>query len=230
MSDTYGTFDEEARKLEKEHLDWLPRKEDKLFRESGSSALLDPLGFSLPHAVRSLCGRWILYADGFLLAADRLVDSYGNQPWEDALIYSVLTLYRHHIELSLKILVNSCPAYLSGLSEEEASTRIRKLSETHDLKKLWHTLKTLYPRCNDWASQEQIEAFETLLFEFDEHDPDSQASRYPVHRKGSQTLLNLRAIDLCALKEGVTKISHYLDCIYEGLGQEADWRAEMESW
>ena len=225
-------FEEQEKRLGHELEEWLPKKEDKLFQNTFSSARVDPIGLSDPlsRKERSPTGRWGLYCEGFRLAADRLVEGLTGSPQEDALIYPLLALYRHHIELALKELIRSCPAYLSDLSDAEIEKKLQKVYATHSLRSLWSALQTLYLNCNDWTSEEGRKAFEHLLFELDDHDPHSQAGRYPMDKKGTQTLTRLISVDLPNLKAGVHKISHYLDCIYEGIGREAEWRSEQASW
>ena len=103
-------------------------------------------------------------------------------------------------------------------------------NKPHSLRSLWTSLQRLYPNCNERTSKESREAFESLLFEFDDNDPNSQAGRYPVDKKGNQTLRRLGDVDLPALKAGVHKMSHYLSAIYRAIGEEAEWRSEMASW
>lgn len=69
-----------------------------------------------------------------------------------------------------------------------------------------------------------------MLFEFDDHDPTSQGARYPIDRKGNQTLVRLERVDLQALKLGVHKISHYLSTIIEQIHADTEWESEMASW
>src|SRR5260370_6794126 len=86
--------------------EWLPGPGDALIEDTSSAVRVDPLGYSEPHspAARSLIGRWDLYSDGFLHAGDRLVDGLTASPGEDELLYPILYLYRHHLELELKLL------------------------------------------------------------------------------------------------------------------------------
>ena len=56
-----------------------------------------------------------------------------------------------------------------------------------------------------------------------------QAARYESDKKGSPTLAGLRVVDLKDLKTGIHKLSHYLGAICEGIGQEIEWRNEMDS-
>ena len=95
----------------RELLDWepsFPKVGDTLFQPSASGACVDPIGSSSPIDQQrpSPGGRWGLYTIGFLKAGDRLVDSLKPDematPPGAALLYPVLFLYRHYVELELK--------------------------------------------------------------------------------------------------------------------------------
>jgi hypothetical protein len=219
MPDNAGDLDSE---LERESREWLPSRGDRLFTETMGAAVLDPLGFSVPREQRSPIGRWALYADGFLHAADRIVESWAGQPWEDELIYPVLALYRQHLELLLKLVIRSAPGFADDLKDW--------LYKTHELDKLWDKLKEVYPESHSWASGECTESCCELIKEFSEHDPKSFAARYPVDKQDRQTLQRLRAIDVHIFKQGVHKVSHYLGTIIESIHQDREWRAEVASW
>ncbi len=221
MSDETARFDNEPSE-EQKLAEWLPRVGDRLFVESNSGAHLDPLGCSMPGEQRSLTGRWQLYAGGFLAAGDRLVDGCGGLPYEDELIYPILHLYRHHLELQLKYVLFCCP---------NCSENVRGwLRKEHSLRALWDKIGELYPRFGVWASRECTDSCRKLIYEFDEHDLKSQSGRYPVDQKGSQTLTRLEIVDLPMLKLGVHKVSHYLDTIIEQIGEDREWEEEMASW
>lgn len=130
--------------IERDLVDWLPKPGDRLFIATETGLHLDPLGLTPRGEERQLAGRWQLYAEGFLSAADRLVDSCQAHPHE--------------------------------------------------------------------------------------HDPQSQAGRFPVDRQEAQTLTRLEIVDLQALRLGVSKVSHYLSTIIEQIGQDREWEAEMASW
>ncbi|MFQ5662385.1 MAG: hypothetical protein ACE5HL_00950 [Terriglobia bacterium] len=208
--------------IESELADWLPNPGDRLFLASPTGARLDPLGLTPYGEPRRTTGRWQLYADGFLAAADRLVESLKGLPWEDELIYPVLAHYRHHLELQLKYVLFCCP----GCTHELRQWLARK----HSLRELWEKVKEVYPRFSEWASAECTEACQKLIEDFNQHDPTSQASRYPVDTKGKPTLPELEVIDLQAVKRAVHKVSHYLGTIIEQIGQDREWQAEMGSW
>jgi hypothetical protein len=210
----------------------LPRQGDKLFVETDSAARLDSLGLSDPllPETRPLAGRRKLYSDGYLLAGDRIVDSLTGAPWEDALIYPILYLYRHHIELELKGLIAYSLNHLPNTNTPDIEAKFAGFKNGHKLSRFWDLLKEAFPKWAEGSSPASQLAFEALLTELAEHDPVGQAARYEVDTKEKPTLATLRLVDLPTLKIGIHKISNYLRCIYEGIGQEVEWRAEMASW
>jgi hypothetical protein len=217
----FGDGSSEAN-IAKEIADWLPKPGDRMFVASDTGVRLDPLGFSAYGGPRELTGRWQLYSGGFLSAGDRLVESCTGLPHEDELIYPIVNLYRHHLELELKYVLRCCP----GCTEE-----LKKwLIGTHSLGTLWNKIAETYPRFGQWASPECTEASRHLILEFDVHDPKSQAGRYPVDQQGNQTLVRLEIVDLPTFKLGVHKISHFLGTIIEQIGEDREWEAEMNSW
>jgi hypothetical protein len=221
-------FDEDEQQLSREFSEWLPKLGDKLIQKTPDALRVDTLGYSDPRTpkARSPIGRWELYSDGFLQAGDLLVESLKKTPADPALIYPILFLYRHHLELELKGRIRYCLSCLSGLDDAEIAD---KLNRGHNLQGLWSTLKSCYP---DYGREmpKASRAFETLLSELSKIDPDSQGARYPVDTKGNQTITNLRCLDLSAFGSAIRKMSHYLRCIHEGIAQDVDWRSEMESW
>ena len=210
--------DEIAREL----ADWMPNPGDRLFVATDTGARLDPLGLTARGEERHPAGRWQLYAGGFLSAADQLVDGCRDHAYEDELIYPILTLYRHHLELQLKYVLRCCPDCTENLRQW--------LCTKHSLVALWNRLAEIYPRFSEWASAGCTTVCQELIAEFDEHDPKSQAGRYPVDRQERPTLTRLEIVDLQALRLGVHKVSHYLGTIIEQIGEDREWEAEMASW
>jgi hypothetical protein len=186
---------------------------------------LNPLGYSDPRqpSARSLIGRRGLYADGYRTAGDRLVDSLSGGSIEASLIYPILYVYRHHLELKIKELTDLLIAVRPELFGKDPATIEDKsdaLKDKHGLKALWNGLEGRYPKCSSWASKEYAKAFRRLLIELDDHDPSSQAARYETDRRGNATLNRLRAIDPLALKRGIHMMSNYLGCVFEVIADE----------
>jgi hypothetical protein len=130
-------------------------------------------------------------------------------------------LYRHHLELLLKLVIRSAPGFTDEVKDW--------LYNTHELDKLWTKLEEVYPDSHRWASKECTEACAELIKELSKHDPKSYAARYPIDRQERQTLEQLRAIDVRVLKRGVRKISHYLETIIESIHQDIEGRS-VASW
>ena len=210
--------DGEESQIATEARDWLPKKGDRVFVATNEGCRLDPLGFTGYGEPRNPTGRWQLYASGFLSAADRLVESYMGCAHEDEFIYPILSLYRHHLELELKYVLRCCPAYYEDLEEW--------LTKEHGLCALWRKIAELYPRFGEWTSKDCTDGCECLITEFDEHDPNSQAGRYPQDRRGNQTLGRLEIVGLKELKLGAGKVSHYLATITEQIAEDRDSETE----
>ena len=64
--------------LQKELRERQPSAGDRLFVETMDATMLDPLAFSVPGEQRSPIGRWALYADGLVHAADRIVEGWAG--------------------------------------------------------------------------------------------------------------------------------------------------------
>jgi len=99
------------------------------------------------------------------MAVDRLADGFTGDPAEDALIYPVLAMFRHHLELELKGVIPLCPAYLSGLDETHVQGVRDRLKKIHSLEELWKILRRLHPKCNYRVGAEGRRALQTVLFE-----------------------------------------------------------------
>jgi hypothetical protein len=228
-----GETDVDETRLRAELAEWLPHSGDQLFVETPTAARVDCLGYSGPGVPRRAVGRFNLYQSAFLEAGDRIVKSCEGYPIDDTMIYPIMFLYRHHLELSLKGVIYSCRTSLSDLTPDEVERKKAKLVDMHGLQRLWELLNSIYPQCNDWAAADDPnapEAFKNLIVEFDDHDPNGQAARYSEFRDGSQTLIKLRSVDLQILKSSVHKMSQYLAAILEDMYQRDEWRSEVESW
>lgn len=119
----------------------------------------------------------------------------------------------------LKLVIRSAPGF---------TDKVRNwLYDTDELDKLW---KKLEEDSHRWAAKECTQACAKLIEQFSEYDPKSIAVRYPFDKQEKQTLEQLRAIDFRILKQGVHKISHYLETIIESIHQDAEWRSEVASW
>jgi len=224
MNDADESIDlvEEESKIRVELENWLPRKGDKLFVSGPKAAFVDCTGFTGVGEERSPVGRRDLYASGYLLAADRLVDSWCGLAHEDALIYPVFFLYRHYLELELKGATSLFLNWLYEGTPEAKERMLGKLVENHRIRDLWSTLRSLAPAMVDKMEVEATAAFESLVQEIDDHDSNGQAARYAFYRDKKQTFLGLHEVHLDNLRTQFGKLSHYLGALEEAIHQEID--------
>jgi hypothetical protein len=215
-------LDEEERKISVELENWLPRRGDRLFVSTPSAAVVDCTGSSAQGEERSPTGRHYLYADGYLLAADRIVESLKGLPSEDALIYPIFYLYRHHIELELKGAISLFLNWLYRGTPEERTKEVEELTQPqlHGIHTLWNKLKRLAPKELDEMGTETTEAFQSLVQQITDHDASGQAARYAFYRDGKQTFTRVNEVDLDNLRTQFRKMSHYVGAVREGIHQE----------
>jgi hypothetical protein len=111
-----------------------PRKGDVLFRGD------------LPDGMNNAClnmggeGDSIVYTEGYRRGALRLVEYVvENQREQDFLVYPIIFLYRHHIELALKRIILRSPYLIERPLTEKEENHLKR----HRLALLWQDLKSI---------------------------------------------------------------------------------------
>ena len=79
---------------------------------------------------------WHLYVEGYRRAADRLVETIFEQDL-DYLVYPILFLYRHYLEVGLKSLYLLYGLYL----ETSRTNELKKINHTHSQTYLWKLVR-----------------------------------------------------------------------------------------
>jgi len=161
-----------------------------------------------------LIGNWSFFADGYKLAADRLVDQVEGNPPEDCLIAPILFLYRHWVELKLKELILSLKAF--------SVAEITRPNH-HRLYHLWSIVKANLHYLRDSNNQDFI-LLDARINELDGLDPDGYRFRYPVNTKSEITDLP-ESLGIKNLKDTMEKISKAFGLIDGGLDSEMEGRA-----
>lgn len=159
-----------------------------------------------------------LYRHGYKLAADMLCQKALDECSVHTLIFPILFLYRHYIELSLKETLHDASWFI---------TDVRRTDPTHDLRTLWKKTRGVLPVVWPEAEPEQIDAVEACITEISEHDPQSMALRYPFDNKENPYLENLDSIDLQNLTEVMHRIANFLDCLGEATAQQLEYRSGL---
>jgi hypothetical protein len=164
-----------------------------------------------------------VYAEGYRMGALRLVQQLGQD--QDFLIYPVVFLYRHYLELRLKEII--------ALGERLAGTN-RPVRPTHDLRKLWGRAETHlrreYKDCPDHADfLADLAAARRLIEQFAELDPGATTFRYAETGKSDERAVTRpERINLGQFSWAMRTIGHFLDGASYGLSATLDMQREME--
>jgi hypothetical protein len=208
-----------------------PRKEDVLFRPDA-------------HWVTNACithrgdQAWV-YGNGFRSAAQRLALQVCDAPSEqDFLIYPIVYLYRHHIELALKQTLTGA----SALLDRELSKDDNKALQGHGLSELWQVVRPLLDAVceavdNPVFPAKDLEGIDSYVRQLHEHDPDGQRFRYATTKirnsagnrvNGPSLDSELKLINIGVFAEAMEKLADYLQGIDIWFAGLLETQAEME--
>lgn len=158
------------------------------------------------------------YIYGYKKAADSLVKGISKERTEiDYLIYPIVFLYRHHIELQLKNLLE-LNILLHG-SEEKVPT-------DHKIKNLWPRVKGYYRKINNSNNQKEIKFIDKIIDELCTIDPESMNFRYSKMKDGKLPNKHLSRINVEVFSSVVGKVSDALETFEYQLNAEIDNKFE----
>jgi hypothetical protein len=179
-------------------LDPLPTPSDTLFLEDSKwwhNACLDMVGKG-----------WESYANGYKKAADMLAIKFmENYQGLDSLIFPIIFLYRHYVELRLKQIIL--------LYEPD------RKKEGHDLIKLWEVCHEIF--VSNWPEEPKTEwdNIERLVLEFSKMDSNNINFRYPETRQNNKnpqnsnqpTLPSLSKVSIRNLHEVMQRLAIFFE-------------------
>lgn len=162
---------------------------------------------------------WDLYSTGYKEAGDLLIENADNHT--DFLVYPIVFLYRHCIELRLKQISIEGNKLLK--TQVFTDKQMDDLFHNHKLDSLWSRSKTIIEKLFPDES-ENLSSIKKMIDCFSTMDSTSYKFRYPVgtdgtpnHSKDHDT-----EISFIALKEMMNDIDLYLggtaECIYDMRG------------
>ncbi|MGB8843638.1 MAG: hypothetical protein WCC64_21510 [Aliidongia sp.] len=170
----------------------------------------------------------IIYQDGYRQAALHLVNYICEKGGKHDVVYPIIYLYRHHIELVLKSIIRTA----CFLLEREIPSEIRN---THELSKLWVLTRPLLdPVCKlvddgDCYPTEDLEGIDSYINQLHVHDPDSQRFRYPETKKGMPSLRRgLLRINVRDLSNALEKLVDYLEMTNDWFGDLIEAKAQYQ--
>lgn len=207
-----------------------PRKSDVLFG-SGTD-------WQMNACVHGALGA-TAYQDGYRHAARHLADYVCEAArGQDYLVYPIVYLYRHHIELTLKSIIDAA-AFVTDytLIRSECET----LVNSHDLAKLWKLARPiLNPTCELGGSPplppDDLEGVDSYIDQLHHHDPDGQRFRYStIKAKGQKTATlpslpaDLTHINIRNFADSMEKLSDYLEGLDDWIGDLVDAKLEYQA-
>ncbi|MCK4394158.1 hypothetical protein KAX17_14760 [Candidatus Bipolaricaulota bacterium] len=150
------------------------------------------------------------YAEGYKQASDVLVAHILSEGATgiDFLVYPLVFLCRHAIELQLK------GAIRDG---ERLLNRPRTRLEHHKIDSLWRAARTVLEEVWPEGDESLLRSIDDVLTQFSSVDPSSQAFRYPVDRKGKRTKPDLTHINLLRFHQLASTVYKLLDGATTGL-------------
>lgn len=166
-----------------------------------------------------------LYIVGYKEAGDSLVKSVSDRKGTaDSLIFPIVFLYRHYIELRLKNLLHDGHRQLD---------KEYKQKPEHQLSKLWSKVRKILVELWPDGNKDDLAAFDSLIDQLEKVDPRSTTFRYPKDFDGNNSLkMDSSRVNLRNLEEVVGAMAIILEgsaaAISEYQGYKDD--AQSECW
>lgn len=185
---------------------------DDLFPPTATGVRIGPLSF--------LDNTWTRYEEGYYDAAKALVERYDSKFESTWVVYPILFLYRHYLELMVKSLIfEACASF-------EGERRPKQLADEHNLVVLWDRLVEIVTRHRRQRMLGNSVDLRRILAQFTQDDPRSMETRYGLKKDlESPTLQRLENVDLRNVEEVVGKMYNELNSVMVGFQyiQEVWW-------
>ncbi len=191
-----------------------PRKGDALFRgdlpDWRNNACLNPTGHDAERGYTNG------YRRGARVLADHVIE---HQEDQDSLVYPIIFLYRHHIELALKSLILNAPSIIGRPLTPPESQHLGM----HRLNLLWQDLKPMFSdvcKAAGWSklAADDVDGVDSYIKQLSELDLESYSFRYARRKSGAPSLpTRLTHVNLRHFAEMLDRLANYLDGLDAGL-------------
>jgi hypothetical protein len=160
------------------------------------------------------------YAKGFHIGGQILADHLFKSGHDmDVLVFPIVFLYRHHIELMLKrMIVKGASFAKKTLSANETGV----LTE-HRLDSLWNTLRPILKTAIPSLPARALKGIDSYIKQLSHVDPTGESFRYDMSKKGKGHLAQLRHINVHIFAEAM----EWLTCNLEGVDCMLDEKIEV---
>ena len=162
-----------------------------------------------------------LYIVGYKEAGDSLVNSVADgSGTADSLIFPIVFLYRHYIELRLKSLLHDGRRLLDIEHKQKSE---------HQLSKLWPKVRDILVELWPDGSKSDLAAFDRLINQFEQVDPRSTTFRYPKDFNGNNSLqMDSPRVNLRNLKEVVGAMAIILEGSAAAISEYQGYKNDMQ--
>ena len=175
---------------------------DQEFRwpQPGDDPFAVPRGIADATIVEDNFSRFVLMMEGYKRAAESLVDRC-LEDWRetDSLIFPIMFLYRHCLELQLKYIINTYGTHVG----------VTPVWDIHDLTNLWRQFKAVLDGFGTDDPDNTDSIVEQTVAQFAKADPASSSHRYPCDKKGKPIPLIQNRLDLETLKDVMEGVFGY---------------------
>ncbi len=176
-------------------------------------------GSKLNVDLNTLGDEFLVYADGYKLAADAVVRNLCMSE-KQFLVFPVCYLYRHYLELMIKGLTRLAKAILKK--------REVPYSPGHPLHTLWkecrHLLEEAMPQYSKDGFDDVAKCIEAFAFDF-----EGEFFRYPEDLEYRPWPQPVERINLQKMHETVSAAAEHLDSYYLEMNSQLEHRAEIDS-
>ncbi|ENF4060962.1 hypothetical protein RZU96_003902 [Escherichia coli] len=161
------------------------------------------------------------YTEGYRRAADILInhiDESGRD--QDFLVYPVLFLYRHHLELLIKQIIGLALA----LAEDPDKHQYKK--DDHNLNNLWPLAQKLILEVDDSYRPSDFKIVKEVVKALHQADERATDFRYARRNDGIRSLEGIHYVNTRRFGEKMGEVSDLLDGVDNGLRYLLDCKAE----
>lgn len=162
---------------------------------------------------------WDLYMTGYDRAAELLALHVQTENRDqDVLIYPIVFLSRHYLELRLKRTL---------LDAQDLLDLPQRMPTHHNLASIWDEVRPLVLEIFAGDDPTDLAQLDTVIRELGSLDRASFAFRYPTDKSGAHSLPeDLRRVNIRRFAETFRKGVRMLESIHGGIGDYCDLRGE----
>lgn len=163
-----------------------------------------------------------IYIVGYKEAGDSLINSVADRSGTaDSLIFPVVFLYRHYIELRLKALLHDGHRLLDQEHKEKPE---------HQLSNLWPKVRNILVELWPDGNKDDLAAFDSLIDQFERVDPRSTTFRYPKEFNEQKSLkIDSPRVNLRNLKEVVGAMANILEGSASAISEYQGYKDDMHN-